>query len=95
MDSLLILELTDRTVDTLLFTPLVRPSSQHIPLAGRDITNFIQSLLLVTLLFTPPVRPSSQHIPLAGRDITNFIQTLMRERENGMPADEAMEVLCY
>lgn len=33
-----------------------------------------------------------KHIPMAGRDITNFIQTLMREREAGMPADEAMEV---
>jgi len=33
-----------------------------------------------------------KHIPLAGRDITNFIQLLMRERESGMPADEAMEI---
>ena len=33
-----------------------------------------------------------KHIPLAGRDITNFIQQLMRERENEIPPDEAMEV---
>lgn len=33
-----------------------------------------------------------RHIPLAGRDITNFIQQLMRERENEIPPDEAMEI---
>jgi actin-related protein len=33
-----------------------------------------------------------KHIPLAGRDITNFIQLLMRERENSIPPDDAMEV---
>ena len=33
-----------------------------------------------------------KHIPIAGRDITNFIQLLLREREQTIPADEAMDV---
>jgi len=33
-----------------------------------------------------------KHIPLAGRDITNFIQLLMREREQNIPPDDAMDV---
>ena len=36
-----------------------------------------------------------KHIPLAGRDITNFIQLLMRERENTIPPDDAMEVCSF
>ena len=33
-----------------------------------------------------------KHIPLAGRDITQFVQQLMREREKGIPPDQAMDV---
>jgi len=33
-----------------------------------------------------------KHIPIAGRDITNFIQLLMREREQNIPPDDAMDV---
>lgn len=35
---------------------------------------------------------SIKHIPLAGRDITQFVQQLMREREKGIPPDQAMDV---
>ena len=33
-----------------------------------------------------------KHIPIAGRDITFFIQQLLREREQGIPPEQSMEV---
>ena len=33
-----------------------------------------------------------KHIPIAGRDITQFISTLLKEREFGIPPEQAMEV---
>ena len=38
------------------------------------------------------ISSSIKHIPLAGRDITQFVQQLMREREKGIPPDQAMDV---
>jgi actin-related protein 3 len=35
---------------------------------------------------------SIKHIPLAGRDITAFIQEFMRQRETGIPPEEALTV---
>ena len=33
-----------------------------------------------------------KHIPLAGRDITLFIQQLLREREQGIPPEQSLEI---
>ena len=33
-----------------------------------------------------------KHIPIAGRDITQFISSLLKEREFGIPPEQAMEV---
>ena len=45
---------------------------------------------------------SIRHIPLAGRDVTNFVLDRLRERESGIPPDEALlmaqrvkEQYCY
>merc|ERR1711892_945532 len=33
-----------------------------------------------------------KHIPIAGRDITHFVQQMLRERENQIPPEQALEV---
>ena len=57
---------------------------KHIPLAGRDITNFIQLLM----------RERESGMPTCPRRVhdTSKTRPCRRERESGMPADEAMEI---
>ena len=57
---------------------------KHIPLAGRDITNFIQLLM----------RERESGMPTCPRRLhdTSKTRPCRRERESGMPADEAMEI---